>query len=312
MNQWGISRTLLLGGVVGLAATTMGSGCSGDDDDTSDDSSQSESGGSSHSGGGNSDSGGRSNTGGSSSDGGQPASGGAGTGALGGGGGEGGTGPEFPEPTCEATPEIIAGRNYGDYSVFAVRLDLDAPLGEYTIRVHSGDDGVAAVFRDETQVEEIQYDPTDSLADNQEATLAFPDLFEIDLRSTAQSDLSDLDESIFDGCHKIVVIEAPLIEEGATYGAFQLVDLVIDDDAAPGTYTFYAESGNTGEVELRLNGEAIDSLSYNWMTTVGGDMSFTFEFPGVVTFDVERPMGTSNLFALGDLLFDGRQELRVE
>lgn len=312
MNRWRITRTLLLGGLVGSAAMTMGSGCSGDGDDTSEDTSTGESGGSTNSGGSNSDSGGSKNSGGSPSAGGQSSSGGSGSGALGGQGGEGGAGPDFPEPTCAATPEVMAGRNYGDYSVFAVRLDLDAPLGEYTIRVHSDDDGVAAVFLDDTQVDEIQYDPTDSLADNQDATLLFPDLFELDLRSTAQNDLSALDESIFDGCHRIIVREAPLVVEGANYGAFQVVNLVVHDDAAPGIYTFYAESGNIGEVELRLDGQAIDSLSYDWMTTVGGEMSFTFDFPGVVTFDIERPMGMSNLFALGDLLFDGRQELRVE
>jgi hypothetical protein len=218
----------------------------------------------------------------------------------------------LPTPSCSAIIPLSAGRNYGDYSVFAVRLELTAPPGEYSFRVRSGDDGTVAVFAGDMLLEEYAYDPEAALGGNQTRTLSFSGLFEIDIRSNAEPDLSALDESIFDGCHAVVVTEAPLVVEGAEYGPFRLVNLVIDDAAPSGIYTFFASSGNSGQVELRRDGVLVETLDYDWMTTIGGGTSFEFDFPGLVSFSIERPMGTSNLFGLADLLFDGRQELRVE
>jgi hypothetical protein len=214
--------------------------------------------------------------------------------------------------SCQSTREVEAGGNYGTYSVFAVRVDLDIAPGSYSIWVESGDEGLAYVFRDEELLGEYEYDPTLSLEDNTEQTIAFAGLFELDLRSQSEPDLSALDESLFDGCHLIEVGAGIEIEANQSYGDFLVEEIVVDDDAANGSYTFFAGSGNDGTVELRLDGVALTTLDYPWQTTIGGGASFTFEFPGVLSLTVTRPAGTSNLFGLASELFDGRHTLLVE
>ena len=102
------------------------------------------------------------------------------------------------------------------------------------------------------------------------------------------------------------------MQEGGTYGAFQIESLVLDESAEPGTYTFYAETGNEGTVVVLKDGKEFLTRQYDWMTTVGGDESFTFVFDGLAELTVTRPMGMSNLFALADSLFDGRHELTID
>lgn len=240
-------------------------------------------------------------------------------GAAGEGGAGGGTAEGPPEaPNCASNPQIVSGRNYGgatnanDYSVFAVRLSDDVPEGTYSIRVHDDDDGEAFLYLDDALVDSFDYDPTATLADFETQTLTFPGYFELDIRSQTMDDLSSLSASLFDGCHN-VIISAPLpVQEGGAYGAYQIESLVLDESAEPGTYTFYAESGNEGSVVVQKDGEEFLTLQYDWMATVGGGESFTFVFDGLAELTVTRPMGMSNLFALADSLFDGRHELTVE
>jgi hypothetical protein len=219
------------------------------------------------------------------------------------------TGP--PEVDCSGTTELRPGDTYGDYTLFAIRVAEDLAVGTYSIRVQSGNDGTAYVFEGDTLVEEFDYDPEASLEDNTLQTITFSDYFELDLRSQVHADFSALDESLFDGCHTIAVEGSSEISEGEAYGSILVEDLTLDPDAEAGVYTFVTESGNAGVVELRRDGEMVDTLTYAWTTTIGGGESFTFEFPGVLNLTVTREMGTSNLFALAASLFDGRHEVTV-
>ncbi len=236
------------------------------------------------------------------------------------GDGDGGETADGPPraPDCAAEPQIISGRNYGntrapyDYSVFAVRLSEDVVNGTYSIRVHDDEDGEAFLYHNDELVDSFDYDPSSSLMDGATQTLAFPDYFELDVRSQTWDDLSALSASLFDGCHQVIITAAEVVQEGGTYGAYQIESLVLDDDAEPGTYTFYAETGNAGSVVVHKDGEEFLTLQYDWMTTVGGGESFTFVFDGLAELTVTRSMGTSNLFALADSLFDGRHELTVD
>lgn len=276
----------------------VASGCSSDSDEPS--------GG----GAGETGSGGASGGGGTTGTGGETATGGD---AAGGGLGGMGTAEGEPKaPTCDGLKPVMAGGNYGEYSVYSVRLALGVEPGDYTVRVHSGDSGKAYVYRDDQFVASLPYQPDAMLTVGQSETIVFPDLFELDLRSGSLSDLGALDESIFDGCHVFSVTAAKVLEEAGVYGSYQLTALNVDPMAEAGTYTFFASTGNGGEVQLLRDGTVVHSLSYVWGTTVGNGETYEFVFPGVVSFTIGRVMGTSNLFGLADSLFDGRHELVIE
>lgn len=216
-----------------------------------------------------------------------------------------------PDVTCDRYDELVPGETYGDYTLFALRLDMDLQPGTYTVRVHNGTHGIAYIFADDAWIAEETYDPRTALELGTTQTIAFPELFELDLGFVSQADLSTLDDSIFDGCHTIVAEASRGIEAGETYGQILLEMLDVDPDAESGIYTFYTESGDAGVVELRRDGTAIDSLEYDWQTMIGNDNLFTFTFPGVMALTVTRAMGGSNLFAMADSLFDGRHEVVV-
>ena len=224
-------------------------------------------------------------------------------------GGAGGDSSVPPEVSCTQTTSLQTGRNYGPYTLYAIRLEPTILVGDYTIAADA--EGTAYIYRDELFVGDFLYDTSLSLGDNQTQTLRFSGLFEFDVRSQNAADLSELPSSFFDGCHVLSVSEETPLAAGSSYGAFLLEEVIVDPNAAAGIYTFFAESGNTGAVELRRDGVPIDTLSYEWTTTIGDGGSFTFEFPAVVALVVTRPVGTSNLFGLAESLFDGRQELRI-
>jgi hypothetical protein len=213
--------------------------------------------------------------------------------------------------TCQAPLPLETGRNYGDYSLYAIRLVPDIEPGTYVLKASPGADGSLSLSRDDTQIGEFQYDVDASLEDNATQTIVIEGYFELDIRSTAAADLSGLPDAMFDGCHALVVDAASVIEEGGEYGRFVIATLTIDEQAPSGTYTFYTDSGNTGSVVMRRDGEVVDTLEYAWSTTVGDGESYVFDFLGVVSFEVTRGMGTSNLFGLAEVLFDGRAELQV-
>lgn len=294
--KW-VMKTSLFFSVVGLGAS-FASGCSSDSEEPS--------------GGGA----GESASGGASASGGQSATGGSGAGGGDGGvGGAGGIGEPAGEPAapnCPNSTPVIVGRNYGEYSVYAIRLASEVEPGDYSVRVHSGDSGKAYVYQGQEFVGQFDYQPETVMALGESETIAFPELFEVDLRSADQTDLSALDQSVFDGCHLFQVEEAGAFELGGIYGGFEITALTLDPTAPTGTYTFFAQTGNAGEVQLLRDGVVVDTLSYVWGTTIGNGGTYTFHFSGVVSFTVDRPMGTSNLFGLGDALFDARHELVVE
>ncbi len=223
-----------------------------------------------------------------------------------------GTGPDGPpDVTCDRTSELVPGMNYGDYSLFALRVDAELDNGSYSVRVNDGTTGIAYVFVDDVFLDEFEYDPFVSLEDGELGTIAFRGLFELDLRSQEQVDLTGLGDSVFDGCHLVVVEDAAPIVEGGIYGSILVESVDVDASAQAGVYTFYTHPGDAGSVELRRDGKLVDTLAYDWTTTIGNGDSFTFVFPGVVSLTVTRPMGTSNLFSMATHLFDGQHELTV-
>jgi hypothetical protein len=222
-----------------------------------------------------------------------------------GGGGSGGG------EACDAPSELQVGLTYGDYTFFAVRLEEDIEPGDYHLGAQEDSPGEVVLTRDEAVLGTFPYDVDASLAGTMTQTIELTGYFELDVRSVTTPDLSLLAETIFNGCFFVRVEAAPTIEEGLELGFFVIEDLTVEASAAAGTYTLYAESGNAGSVELRRDGELVDTLVYDWTTTIDVDMGFTFVFPDVVSITVRRTMGSSNLFGLGDTLFDGRHELVV-
>jgi hypothetical protein len=249
------------------------------------------------------------------------APGGSGASALGGSSGTGGSSGSAgsagePDaggsgsPACTATTALEPGRNYGDYSLFAIRIDAALAPGAY---VPHGDGGgaVRVLDADGALVAEVSYPPQASLADGAQQTVAFAGVFELDVRSQTQPTLAGLDDAMFDGCHHVVAAAATSINAAQTYGAILVEAVTIDPSAPSGTYTFFAASGNAGQVELRRDGSAVTTLDYAWMTSIGGGDSFVFEFPGLLSLGVTRAMGTSNLFGVAATLFDGRHQIVV-
>ncbi len=214
------------------------------------------------------------------------------------------------EPSCSTMTNLQAGRNYGDYSLTAIRVDEDLVEGSYTLR--AGEAGTVKVYlEDGTVVAELAYDREASVADNTQQTVILDGLFELDVRSQSQTTLAGLAESIFDGCHRIVVTGTTSIESGQVYGGILVEAVELDASAPSGTYTFFSASGNAGQVEARRDGVTAATLGYDWTVAIGAGDSFSFEFPDLLTLTVTRAMGTSNLFPVASALFDQRHALVV-
>lgn len=217
-----------------------------------------------------------------------------------------------PEVTCDETVAVAPGSNHGDYSLFAIRVDEALAPGQYSVRVRNGSDGIAWIFEGDTLIAGFTYDPHSSLEDATQQTIVVDGFFELDLRSQEHGDLSYLEQSIFDGCHYISVTEDTPIVVGETYGGFRVEAVSTDADLTSGTYSFFVESGNTGVVALRRDGVSVEMLSYDWQSTMGPDITYTFEFLTGMTLTVTRPVGSSNLFPLAAGLFNGRHIFVVQ
>lgn len=110
-------------------------------------------------------------------------------------------------------------------------------------------------------------------------------------------------------------VEVPRPEIGGVYGPFVIVDLVVDAKTPPGVYTFRTVRDNPAKIKLvHHDGKthsSYSSLEYEEATTVGAGTSVTFKFPGVLTIELTRSKGTSNLSELGEVLFDGYHDLLI-
>ncbi len=107
------------------------------------------------------------------------------------------------------------------------------------------------------------------------------------------------------------------IAVGKAYGkrahGYRVTALSVNRDAPAGTYTFLSSSGNAGLVELKRDGEVIDTLSYDWQAKVGAGKTYTFEFTDYLSLTVtKRGAGTMNLYAMPQSLFDDRQSVIVQ
>ena len=98
------------------------------------------------------------------------------------------------------------------------------------------------------------------------------------------------------GCDKII--------EGGEYGSY-IVDDVTIKGGIVGTYTFYAENGNDGYVELYHNGQYVEKINYNWQTTVTSTQTYTFNF-SIAKITVKKAgTGSINLYNMPQSIFDG-------
>ena len=100
---------------------------------------------------------------------------------------------------------------------------------------------------------------------------------------------------------------------GKTYGGariqkvhwYTVTALSIYDSAPSGTYTFYAPTYDAGSVELKRDGVVIDTLSYDWQTTIGEGSNYTFDFPGHLQLTIAKNgPGTMNLYWMPESLFN--------
>jgi hypothetical protein len=220
-------------------------------------------------------------------------------------------GPVVPVPSCAGTTDLRSGATFGEYIVLAIRVAGDLAAGAYAVMVDGERAGLGHLFRDGERFGEFEFDASASLAGADEQTIVVPGVMEIDLRSDTLPDLTGLGDSIFDGCHLLVVEPRLSLSAGLAYGPFVLEELTVGAELPSGTYTFYTSTGNTGSVDLLRDGEVYDSLEYEWRTTIGSGASFTFDFSGVLQLTVTRAIGTSNLFGMADNIFNGRYEVVV-
>jgi len=102
------------------------------------------------------------------------------------------------------------------------------------------------------------------------------------------------------------------IVEGAVFG--DLVIKAITLHGAPaGEYTFRVYDHLDGVVHLFYNGNEVDELPYDWMTTISFDNPYRFSFPGYFDIDIGRFLaGPGNLYWLKQQVFDGQRTLHVD
>lgn len=210
------------------------------------------------------------------------------------------------DATCAQITQLKPGMNYGNYSLFAIRVNDATAPGQYSVRTTDSQKGTASVFLDNVLIDQFTYDPTASLENTTQQTVAVSNLFELDIRSTTELTLGALDQSIFDGCHVVVISDFTEISAEEIYGPFLVEEFTVPESLESGTYVFYVESGNAGTVVILRDDVEVDSLNYEWTTSLGPDVSYTFEFQSGVILKVTRASGTSNLFPIAASLFDGR------
>ena len=105
-----------------------------------------------------------------------------------------------------------------------------------------------------------------------------------------------------------VVVDNAYGDAGSGRLYYRVTSLSIDQAAKPGTYTFFSlvpDSAAPASVDLKLNGVIVDTLTYNWQTTVGAGNVYTFDFPGYLQLSVTKDgSGTMNLYNMPESIFN--------
>ena len=111
-------------------------------------------------------------------------------------------------------------------------------------------------------------------------------------------------------CVRDFPARSPVVK-GATFGGFVVQEISLQG-AASGEYTFRQYDHADGVVHLLRDGIEVESLNYDWQTTISATVPYRFSFPGYFDIDIGKVGGgTQNLYGLKSSLFDGQRTLRV-
>ena len=105
-----------------------------------------------------------------------------------------------------------------------------------------------------------------------------------------------------------VVVDNAYGNAGGGTRYYRVTSLSVDQAAKPGTYTFFGlvpDSAEPASVDLKLNGVIVDTLTYNWQTTVGAGNVYIFDFSGYLKLSVTKDgSGTMNLYNMPESIFN--------
>src|SRR5690606_8484474 len=160
--------------------------------------------------------------------------------------------------------------------------------------------GPRSATRDATRVAAPEPDPDVPLHGTKKETIVFE----------ANAAVLYPDHGIMTHCR---FVRVPPVKIGSEHGPFVIVDLVADAKTTTGVHTFYTISSNPAIVHLSYHdGDrpiSYSRLEYDRTVTIGEGTSVTFKFPGLLPREVTRSKGTSNLFELEEVLFNGMHDL---
>jgi hypothetical protein len=206
------------------------------------------------------------------------------------------------------------GSACADYELVEV-LDDGAAPGDYTMITDGPMGSVATLFRAGVEVASVPYDwrATVGPADSRMAYLfSFAGFFELVVARTGTEpgDLATVGQCLF-GPDAVWRVEGIPYVIGENYAAFEIVEIV-DLGAPPGEYTILAEAPDGFTAQLRRDAIAVNTVRYEWRTTIGAeDLDYTFTFPGYFDVVVRNALtGTHNLYGI-DEMFDGRHTWTV-
>jgi hypothetical protein len=212
-----------------------------------------------------------------------------------------------------STTFLTDGFECGDAFVLANVAHIGAYPGDYTVQANGAQGDTVELRHEGSVVDSVSYDWMTTIGaegSGDEYTFTFPSFFELVVakQGSGTRNLYNLNQCLFDGM-KVLRVEGEPMVAGMTYGPFVVVS--VEDLGAPsGDYTFLSNGAGGDTVELRQNGSVVDSISYDWMTTIGSEGSgieYTFTFPGY--FDVviaKDGSGTRNLYEINKHVFDGK------
>ena len=110
---------------------------------------------------------------------------------------------------------------------------------------------------------------------------------------------------------QVFALQGTEIVVGETYGSY-VVDSMSTSGVEPGVYSFYAEKGNDGYVKLYKDGIYVETLNYEWITTVTSKTAYTFNFSNGISIAVRKAgTGSINLYNMPSSTFDNSHLISI-